>query len=331
MSLPLVSIVMPTYNQRPEYLREAINSAITQTYENIELIISDNHSSNDAVKVLQEFSDKRIKIIKPPQHIGLIENFTFAASAANGEYISFLSSDDVLYPECIAKVVAPMINNENISLSYCENAIIDNSGKLKFLIRKGNLPAGVYPRKKAAYRMYNFSEYWFIGGIMRTEQYKRIGFAGEIVAGDWILGFKALKYGDAAYVNEILSAIRFHERQGSAASEYADRHVLNNFQRIQKHEWLIEDPELLDAIGFSKKQAIAYKDKEILAAVIVLTRQYHKKEVGKEVVDKVFAFYKQHRSGMVFNLFTRYYRSKLILLGTYVYGVFNRVVKFFKK
>jgi glycosyltransferase involved in cell wall biosynthesis len=331
MKLPLVSIIIPTYNQKPEFLRECIKSAITQTYENIEVIISDNYSTNGVEKIFSEFSDGRIRVIKPEKHLGLIDNFNFAASAAKGEYITFLSSDDLIYPECIAKVTSPMINNKGISLSYCENAIIDEFGKTKSLVRKGKLSSAVYSNKEAAARMYNSSEYWVIGGIMRNDHFKQTGFPKEIIAGDWILGFKLLKYGDAAYCNVVLSAIRFHERKGEATAEYAERHVLNNFQRVKKHEWLIEDEELLKAIGITKKQAIAYRNKEITGSVIVLTRQYHKQQISEEVVKKTFAFYKQYQSGVVFKLFTRYYKKKMILLATYVYGVYNRVIKFFKK
>jgi glycosyltransferase involved in cell wall biosynthesis len=330
MNLPLVSIIIPTYNQRPEFLKACIQSAIQQTYQNVEIIISDNHSTNGAEKIFSGFSDSRIKVIKPESHLGLIDNFNFAAKAAQGEYISFLSSDDLLYPECIVKVVMPMLHNNHISLSYCENAIINESGNTQLLIRKGKLPTGIYSRKQAASRMYNFSEYWVIGGIMRNDHFKQTGFPKEIIAGDWVLGFKLLKYGDAAYCNEVLSAIRFHERQGTATAEYADRHLLNNLQRVKKHEWIIEDKELLEKIGVSKKQAIAYRDKEITGSAIVLTRQYHNKVVSEEIVKKTFAFYKKYRSGYLFNLFTRYYKSKLVLLATYVYGFNNRVLKFFK-
>src|SRR5258705_7070185 len=97
MNLPLVSIIIPTYNQRPDFLRECLKSAIGQTYPNIEVIVSDNHSDNEMVQVLEDFPKDRLKLIKPPRHLDIIDNFIFGAEAATGEYISFLSSDDLLY------------------------------------------------------------------------------------------------------------------------------------------------------------------------------------------------------------------------------------------
>jgi glycosyltransferase involved in cell wall biosynthesis len=329
MSLPLVSIIIPMYNQRPDFLRECLKSAVNQTYKNIEIIVSDNHSTNGAIRVVEEFADKRNKIIKPARHVDIVDNFNFAADAATGEYITFLSSDDLLYPECIARVVQPLIENKNLSLSYCENEIIDESGKRRSLIRKGQLPSGIYPKKKIAFRMYNYPEYWIIGGVIRNEHFRKIGFAKEIRAADWILGLQLLKYGDVVYCNEVLSAIRFHEREGDAKQLYSAAHTLHNIHTAKRHSFIIEDQKLLDALSISRKQAIHYRNKEITGSVINLVRQFHKHLVSKETLKKIFEVYKQTRSGFSFNFLTRFYASKAALFYTYLLGLYGRVNKAF--
>lgn len=330
MRLPLVSIIIPTYNQRADFLRECLNSAIHQTYSNIEVIVSDNHSeSEETIHVLEEFSNDRLKVIRPTQHLEIIDNFMFGATAATGQYITFLSSDDFLYPECVAKVIQPLIDDSGLSFSYCENAIVDQSGNRKLLVRKLQLPSGIYSNKKIAFRMYNYSEYWIIGGIIQNEYFKKIGFVKGVRAADWILGLQLLKYGNVAYCNEVLSAIRFHERQGDAKQQYAEAHALHNIQRVTRHECIIEDKELLSAIGISRKQAISYKNKEILSSVIVLIRQYHNHIVSREIVNKIFEVYKQTQSGFSFNFLTRNYRYKLALVHTYMLGLTGRISKIF--
>jgi glycosyltransferase involved in cell wall biosynthesis len=320
------------YNQKPDYLKECIESAIGQTYPNVEIIVSDNHSTNGASRVLDSFSSGRLRVIKPTQHLGIIDHFNFAASAATGEYISFLSSDDFIYPECIERVVKPLIENKGLSFSYCENALLDDSENNKAIVRKLQLPTGVYKKKEFAARTYLGQEYWIIGGIIRNELFRKVPFAKDIVAGDWILGLQLLKYGDVAYINEELSVIRLHERKGEDKKAYAERYLLHNKQRVMRHNYIIEDQELLDAIDMPKSEAIAYRDKEILGSVIVLVREYHKGLVSDELVTKSFEFYKQNRSGFAFNFLTRFYTSKLALAYTYVLGFFSwRVKNFFKK
>jgi glycosyltransferase involved in cell wall biosynthesis len=327
MSLPLISIIIPMYNQRPDFLRECLQSAINQTYSNIEIIVSDNHSTNEAGHVLEEFTDERLKIIKPPRHLDIGDNFSFAARAAMGEYISFLSSDDLLYPECIAKVVQPLIKNKDLVFAYCENAMIDEEGNRKAILRKLQMPSGVYPRKEIAVRQYIKPEYWIIGGVVRHEHFRRVGLINEMRAADWILGLQLLKYGNVAYCNEVLSAIRFHERKGDEKQKYAEAYTLHYLQIVTKHGPIIEDQELLDAIGISKEQAIAYRNKEILGSVITLTRKYHHHIVNKETMNRILTVYKKSMSGFSFNFLARFYASKPALLYTYLLGLYNRVYK----
>lgn len=329
MSLPLVSIIIPVYNQQPDFLRECLQSAISQTYSNLEIIVSDNHSTNKSFRVIEGFADYRLKIIRPVRHLDITDHFKFAAAAATGEYITFLSSDDLLYPECIAKVVQPLIEDKALSFSYCENAIIDGAGNRKLLVRKLQLSSGIYPKKKIAFRMYDYPEYWIIGGVIRQEHYKKVGLVKEIRAGDWILGLQLLKYGDVAYCNEVLSAIRYHERKGEAKQVYAEAHELHNIQRATKHEFIIQDRELLDTIGMSKERAMAYKYKEIVSSVIVLVRQYHNQEVNKETINKIFGVYKQNQSGFSLNFLARYYPTKLALFYTYILSLSGRINKMF--
>jgi glycosyltransferase involved in cell wall biosynthesis len=327
MNLPLVSIVIPMYNQQPEFLRECLRGAIGQTYSNIEVIVSDNYSSEETVRVLEEFSSSRLKKIKPPVHLGIIEHFSFAAEAATGEYISFLSTDDMLYPECIAKVVQPMLENKDIVFSYCESAVIDGTGKQQSILRKLQLPSGIYPRKEIAMRQYLKPEYWIIGGVIRHEHFKKVGFVKGMRAADWVLGFQLLKYGDVAYRNEVLCAIRFHERKGGEKQEYAEAHTLHYIQTAARHGYVIEDQALLDALGLSRNEAVYYRNKELLGFEITLTRKYHKHVVDKETVNKIFKEFKKNGSGFNFNFLNRFYRYKPALLYTYVLGVYGRIRK----
>ena len=300
MSLPLVSIIIPVYNQQSEYLRMSLESALNQTYSNIEIIVSNNHSTNETQQILQEYSNDKLKIIMPEHHLSIIDHFTFSASKAKGEYISFLSSDDLIYPECIAKSIQPLLENKHLSFSYCESNIIDAHGKRISIVRSSKLATGIYDKTKIAKRMYNHSEYWIIGAVIRHELYKKIGFTKNIIATDWIMGIQLLKYGNVAYCNEILSAIRFHERAGEAKEKYIEQHILHQKQRIIKHNTVINDQELLDAISISKTQATNYLNEEISKAIIQTIREYHDGKIRKETAKEILELYKEQSDSFNF-------------------------------
>ena len=94
---PLVSIVITSYN-RAHFIDKAITSALAQDYPNLEIIISDNCSTDNTEEVIKQYTnDSRIKYFTSPSNIGMIPNFIKAThELARGKYISFVSSDDYL-------------------------------------------------------------------------------------------------------------------------------------------------------------------------------------------------------------------------------------------
>ena len=115
-SAPLVSIIMLTYN-RVTYIREAIESALTQTYKNFELIILDDGSTDTTASVVEQFLDPRIRYIKDTVNKGLYERRKESLSLVRGDYVAILDSDDVwIDSEKIAKQVAFMKNDSTCAV-----------------------------------------------------------------------------------------------------------------------------------------------------------------------------------------------------------------------
>lgn len=93
---PLVTIAIPTYNRANLYLTQAIESAINQTYPNLEIIISDNCSTDDTEMVIRSFKDPRIRYFRQEKNIGGNNNFNFCLKQARGEYFLLLMDDDLI-------------------------------------------------------------------------------------------------------------------------------------------------------------------------------------------------------------------------------------------
>jgi glycosyltransferase involved in cell wall biosynthesis len=101
---PLVTIAIPTFN-RAALLRGCIPAVLAQTYDNIEVLVSDNASLDDTANVLREFSDKRIRVLRQETNIGLLPNWNACLAAARGEYVVFVSDDDRISPRFIERCV----------------------------------------------------------------------------------------------------------------------------------------------------------------------------------------------------------------------------------
>jgi glycosyltransferase involved in cell wall biosynthesis len=129
MNTALVSIITPTYN-RPEYLKQAIASALAQTYEYFELIICDNHSTENPQAIIETFNDPRIRFFRHDRNIGMIKNILYGFQKAQGKYIAFLLDDDLWEPEFLAKLVPPLEANDHLALTFCDHSIINAAGEI---------------------------------------------------------------------------------------------------------------------------------------------------------------------------------------------------------
>lgn len=106
----LVSIITPVYNSE-NYISDTIKSVLKQTYENWEMLIVDDCSTDNTAKVINQFDDHRIKYLKLNKNSGAAVARNLALEKANGRYIAFLDADDIWKPEKIEKQLEFMIIN----------------------------------------------------------------------------------------------------------------------------------------------------------------------------------------------------------------------------
>ena len=101
-----VSIIMPSYNYAL-YIKKAIESVLSQTYKNWELIIIDDASTDNSLSIINEYlkNDSRVKLIINDKNIGLCASLNKAIQLADGEWIAFLESDDEFLPESIEEKI----------------------------------------------------------------------------------------------------------------------------------------------------------------------------------------------------------------------------------
>jgi len=132
MTIPLVSIVIATYNGAA-YLEEQLESIIAQTYPNIEIIASDDGSTDNTVEILLKYASahKNFTLIKNATNLGYIKNFEQAMVAASGEYIAPCDQDDYWQPNKISLMVDAI---ENYPMLYCNSELVDD--KLQSLGKK---------------------------------------------------------------------------------------------------------------------------------------------------------------------------------------------------
>lgn len=107
----LVSIIMPSYNTA-QYIKESIDSVLSQTYTNWELIIVDDCSTDETDRIVAGIRDERIRYFKNTQNSGAAVSRNKALREARGKWIAFLDSDDLWHPEKLEKQIRFMEEND---------------------------------------------------------------------------------------------------------------------------------------------------------------------------------------------------------------------------
>lgn len=113
-----VSILIPVYN-REKYLESCIQSALDQTFADIEVVVTDNASTDGTWEICQRFAaqDERVRVFRNETNVGPVRNWLRCVSEARGEFSKILFSDDTLAPECIAQMLEAMDNPE-VAFAY---------------------------------------------------------------------------------------------------------------------------------------------------------------------------------------------------------------------
>lgn len=123
-----VSIGLPVFNGE-NFLKQAIDSILSQTYEDLELIISDNASTDNTSKIVKSYNDPRIRYYRNDTNKGAAWNYNRVFELAKGEYFKWAAHDDVLAPEFLQVCIEALEQNPAAVLSYPRVQIIDEQGK----------------------------------------------------------------------------------------------------------------------------------------------------------------------------------------------------------
>ena len=254
----MVSICIPTYNRAADLAR-AIASAQQQTHRDLEILVVDNHSTDDTAQVVAGLagSDPRIRFVRHERNLGLARNFSACIAEARRDYIKFLCDDDTLAPDCVSRLREAMAR-PGVSLAACARQLVtENFQPIRV--------SGARTRSTVVE-----------GEAMRRELFARGNVIGEPTAvlfrrADAARGFDVryehaldlemwchvLRHGSLAFVAEPLCSVRMHAAQATRANLHAGR-ILEDKQRIfrelrparlSRREALLWDLRMASSVG----------------------------------------------------------------------------------
>lgn len=210
--MPKVSVLMPVYNTKEEYLRESIESILNQTYKDFEFIIINDGSINNAEEVILSYKDERIIYIKNKQNLGTSCSLNKGIEVIRGKYMIRMDSDDISLPERIEKQIEFMDKNLQVDISGTWFLRFPQKRSIKL------------PTKNEEIKNFLLLSHNPIGGattIFRRSSIDKFNIKyneNDILAEDLGLWLKLIDKVNFANLPEFLYKYRFHSESASVKS-----------------------------------------------------------------------------------------------------------------
>ena len=222
MTPGLVSIIVASYNHA-QYLEQRMDSLINQNYQDVEILVIDDCSTDNSVEILRQYeSHPKVRLIIREKNGGWVAVSNQGVELSDGEFLIFANCDDTCDPCMIERLVQAMRTNPTAGIAYCRSLIIDEAGKHlgdDFFFRERSfklrcnkdtlltqkemsrflLDSCVIPNLSAA--LFSRECYMSSGGLTSAYQ----------VCSDWNLFFRVTAHYDVAYIAEPLNSFRQHK------------------------------------------------------------------------------------------------------------------------
>ncbi len=235
---PLISVIVPVYNHE-KFIGETIESVISQTYQNWELLVVDDCSSDKSWEIIQGYAqkDSRIKVFRNETNKGLIPNWKFLIDTSKGEYLAFLEGDDVFCNENLAEKMLIFEKFPDLGMVYCNFQIINDVGDTtidnmyKKLDTKTYRNSNIDPAEYLYAKTLLFSTYSQI--MIKKEVLSISGYPRSLdsdekifLPSDWDFNFRLSTKNKIYFIDHVLLKYRKHTTNNSASTVKVSKQLL---------------------------------------------------------------------------------------------------------
>lgn len=213
-NIPRVSVGLPVYNGE-NYLRYAVDSVLAQTFQDWELIISDNCSTDATAAICREYAarDPRVRYFRNEKNLGGIPNHNRTVDLARGQYFKYYAHDDVLLPTFLERCVEALDREPSYLMAHTKTMIIDAKGKELHPNPWQLRTASSDPRIRFKDLVWTSHHSFQIYGLMRIEELRKTPLLGVYLSSDQMLLAELSLRGPFYEVDEYLFLSRRHSEQ----------------------------------------------------------------------------------------------------------------------
>lgn len=315
MNKPLVSLLIPTYNS-VKYLAFALDSVFAQTYENIEIIVHDDASTDETPELLAKYRNlAKIRLIRTEKNHGMVNGWNYLTKLARGKYIKFLASDDLLSPTCVTELVAVAQKHPEAAIVTSARDFINESGNIIKTLGFSDKDE-VVDGKACAHQVLTTIRENKIGEptavLYPTKLISKAGGFDPQFSQftDFEYWLRLLEFGDLAFINKPLCSFRTHHSSNSSKAIRDGRFIDEIFLLIDKYYSSAHFQTVYSLTTKDKDTVIKQKTLDtlknikdlILSGKFVQARRYYLRLASH--VERGYMF-----RAMIFYLFGKFYSA----------------------
>jgi glycosyltransferase involved in cell wall biosynthesis len=215
---PRVSIGLPLFNAE-KYLAQTLDSILTQTFTDFELIVSDNASTDQTRAICQSYAlqDRRIRYYRNQKNLGAAPNFNRVFQLSSGEYFKWAAYDDLMSQDFLSECVRVLDENPEIIMCFPRSNVIDEEGR--FLGEHAYKSDTSLSKPHLRFRSLVLSPGtgWQVFGLVRSSAVKKTALHGSYPSSDMVLLAELALYGPFYEIPKPLFFPRYHSEQGTQA------------------------------------------------------------------------------------------------------------------
>jgi glycosyltransferase involved in cell wall biosynthesis len=214
---PRVSIGLPVYNGE-RYVEETLDSLLTQTYEDFELIICDNDSHDRTEEICRAFAakDRRIYYVRNSTNLGAAKNYRLTFELSSGEYFRWANCDDLFAPTSLERCVEVLDREQSTILVYPKTKLIDERGQIISEYEDGLHLQSARASERFVQLCLRLGLVNAIYGLIRANGLKKTALIGNFFGADMVLLAELTLYGTFWEIPEFLFYRRLHSRAYSS-------------------------------------------------------------------------------------------------------------------
>ncbi len=237
---PLVSVVVPVYNGE-SYLKQSLDSIVAQTYQNIEILVMDDASTDTTPAIIESYGD-RVAHHRNDTNLGQFGNVNKGIGMANGEFVCVYHADDIYKPEIVEREAQYLINNPSAGAVFCLDIFIDAEGNVYNQLEIPDMVSGGGPfnYQTILNALLTYKNVFLIGptSMVRQSVYKDVGpYNGEVygIAGDLEMWARIARKHDIGIIEEHLHYYRHNH--GNLTQNYfrLRTEIAGHFRILEEH------------------------------------------------------------------------------------------------